>query len=321
MNNLEEFLKERQQGIGGSDVAAILGLSKWKTPLQVWQDKINPIVIDENKEINNMMIGSMLESTVLDLYEYKMNSQLDIKPVTVIHSDKMENQGFFKSKKYPWLLAHLDGLATSADIYRVVEAKTTGFYSNEWGDQGTDQIPVQYKLQVALYCLVMAELHKVPYIEADIAVLGSTHDFRVYHYDRDLALEEEIITKTHDFWHNFVLTKQAPPATTQDDINNLYRIATKDKIILADTVTSNATYDLKELKQQIKDLEARKERLENQIKLYMKDSETLIDTDGVKLASWKNQSAIRLDTKRLKEENMALYQTYSKESESRVFRL
>lgn len=40
-----EWLKNRQTGIGGSDVAAILGLSKWKTPLDVYNDKIaeNPV--------------------------------------------------------------------------------------------------------------------------------------------------------------------------------------------------------------------------------------------------------------------------------------
>lgn len=34
-----DWLKLRRRGIGGSDVAAILGLSKWRTPLEVWQDK------------------------------------------------------------------------------------------------------------------------------------------------------------------------------------------------------------------------------------------------------------------------------------------
>lgn len=30
-----DWLKERQKGIGGSDVAAILGMSPWRTPYQV----------------------------------------------------------------------------------------------------------------------------------------------------------------------------------------------------------------------------------------------------------------------------------------------
>ena len=38
-----DWLKERQKGIGGSDVAAILGMSPWRTPYQVWEEKTTPI--------------------------------------------------------------------------------------------------------------------------------------------------------------------------------------------------------------------------------------------------------------------------------------
>ena len=35
----DEWLKERTKGIGGSDVATILGLNPYKTPLQLWEEK------------------------------------------------------------------------------------------------------------------------------------------------------------------------------------------------------------------------------------------------------------------------------------------
>ena len=41
MKNREEFLLERKKGIGGSDVAAIIGVSPWKTALGVYLDKVS----------------------------------------------------------------------------------------------------------------------------------------------------------------------------------------------------------------------------------------------------------------------------------------
>ena len=46
MRTREQFLRERRSGIGGSDVAAILGLSRWKTAYQVWQEKTGRAAID-----------------------------------------------------------------------------------------------------------------------------------------------------------------------------------------------------------------------------------------------------------------------------------
>lgn len=36
-----EWLRERQKGIGGSDIGAILGLNKYKTAFEVYLEKQN----------------------------------------------------------------------------------------------------------------------------------------------------------------------------------------------------------------------------------------------------------------------------------------
>lgn len=52
-----DWLKERQKGIGGSDVAAILGMSPWRTPYQVWEEKTTPI--DETAEEDARIIYAL----------------------------------------------------------------------------------------------------------------------------------------------------------------------------------------------------------------------------------------------------------------------
>ena len=60
-----DWLKERQKGIGGSDVAAILGMSPWRTPYQVWEEKTTPI--DETAEEDDrpaLYWGRVLEAPI-----------------------------------------------------------------------------------------------------------------------------------------------------------------------------------------------------------------------------------------------------------------
>ena len=67
-NNLEtteQFENERKCGIGGSDIAAVMGLSKWKTPLDVYNEKkgiVTPQFTDEVRR--RMSVGLALEEVI-----------------------------------------------------------------------------------------------------------------------------------------------------------------------------------------------------------------------------------------------------------------
>ena len=45
--NREQFLLDRKKGIGGSDVASILGVSPFRTSLDVYHDKTSPELVYE----------------------------------------------------------------------------------------------------------------------------------------------------------------------------------------------------------------------------------------------------------------------------------
>ena len=69
MNAREDWLQARKAGIGGSDIAALLGLSKYKTPLQLWMDKTGRA--DENFDadsLERMHWGTVLEDVVARHY-------------------------------------------------------------------------------------------------------------------------------------------------------------------------------------------------------------------------------------------------------------
>lgn len=67
MSNRETFLLDRKLGIGGSDIAPIMGLSPYSTPLDVYRDKMNPAVIYE-EESEDLKRGARVEKYILQEY-------------------------------------------------------------------------------------------------------------------------------------------------------------------------------------------------------------------------------------------------------------
>ena len=102
------WLKERQKGIGGSDVAAILGMSPWRTPYKVWEEKTTPIdeTAEEDDDRPALYWGRVLEAPIRQAYADKTGRTVT-KPAEA-----------FVSSKYPFMRANLDGIA---DDGRVVE--------------------------------------------------------------------------------------------------------------------------------------------------------------------------------------------------------
>lgn len=293
-----EILKERKTGIGGSDCAAVLGLSKWSTPLDIYLSKIDPDSqpIEQN---GAMKWGHILEPVIVKEYENVTNQKVE-------QPDKI-----FRNEKYNWLLANVDGIVSDKLL---LEVKTTKFFNENWGEEGTDEIPQEYLIQVAHYCAVLDRQ------SVDIAALGSGSDFRIYHYERNKVLEEKIIELTHQFWYENVQKMTPPEPVNNDDIIKLYRRGDESKVLQAGSDIVDMVYAHKDMKKQIKTLEEQGKSLESKIKGAMKENAYLADINGEVLASWTNQTSNRFQSKDFKSANADLYNQFCKASESRVFR-
>lgn len=188
----EVQLQARRLGIGGSDAAGVLGLSKYKTPLQVYLDKIGqapPRVVGEEVEW-----GNRLEDDVIDAYRDRMG--VDV--VTGV---------FLASDVHPFMLANLDGLASNG---RIVEAKTAGYRTmHEWGEEGSDFVPVDYLCQAQHYLAVTNAA------ACDIAVLFGGQRFAVYTIEPDAEFRDAMIEREAEFWR-CVEARIPPPALAED---------------------------------------------------------------------------------------------------------
>lgn len=192
----QEQLEIRKTGIGGSEVAAVLGLSPWARPIDVWRAKVEGRILEETLPMRR---GRLLEPAVCQWYAEDTGAEL-------------EECGTLRHPKSKVLLATPDRLARMPDGgVRVLEAKTANFRMlQHWGDAGTDDVPDYYLVQVA------AEMGCAALPAGDLAVLIAGDDFRIFHLQRDLELEAMILDGCERFWRDYVVTGKPPPPDSSD---------------------------------------------------------------------------------------------------------
>ena len=119
-----QWMKARRKGIGASDIAAIMGVSPWSTPLQVWVSKVTDDA-PEVEQSEDMLWGRRLEQSILEEFEER----------TIEQRYFLEHHGsLWRHDSMGWMLATPDAVIMDEDraenpdkVYAVVEAKTTCF--------------------------------------------------------------------------------------------------------------------------------------------------------------------------------------------------
>lgn len=183
--------------IGGSDVAVILGLSKFKTPMELWAEKTGAIEPPDLSDNDNVVAGNVMEDAIADLTAWRL-SKRDGRTVKLRRSNLT-----ITNPKYPWLTAHIDRDIVGED--RGVEIKNVGARAaRDWGEPGTDQIPDYYLPQPHTYMIVKG------YPSWVVSAYFGGGDLRLYDIEFNQDFADIIIEATHKFWHENVL-KNIPP--------------------------------------------------------------------------------------------------------------
>lgn len=132
----------RSAGIGGSEVAAILGLSPWQSPFSLWHAKRAGWVSEPNEE---MRWGTAIEPALLAWWF----EDHPYEPYGV-------QGGSYHHRGRRWQLANPDAIAIAPAVGElvIVEAKKASS-DDQWGEPGTDQIPPYYRVQAVHYMDVL----------------------------------------------------------------------------------------------------------------------------------------------------------------------
>ena len=264
------WLEWRRKGIGGSDAAAILGVSPFSTARDLYYDKLN-IVSVENDEDNWVQkeIGHLLEDLVAKIFAQKTGFKI------------YQIKKMFYHPEHPFMLADVDYFVELPDgKTAILEIKTTNYNATDhWWLDGKEVVPVNYEIQGRHYMSVM-NIDRVYYC----CLYGNNeNEVIIRHIDRDEQFEEELIFLEEEFWENNVKAKVPPPYFENGDLvlSSLKKHSANNDVdapaVELDLATSSKLRFLLELKEQKSRSEAETKRLENEIKRYQVQ---ILDTMG-----------------------------------------
>jgi putative phage-type endonuclease len=171
--NPREWLDLRRGGITASEIASVLSIAPGEhgSPVKLYWDKI---LGQEDIDSDAMAYGRLVEPYVADRFA-AAHPELDILP-----------GGLHESSARPWQLATFDRLAvTEAGELQPVQCKSAGSWE-DWGDAGSDDIPVYYRAQ-ALWEMDVAGADT-----AWVPCIGLDRKIRIYRLDRDAEAEADI---------------------------------------------------------------------------------------------------------------------------------
>lgn len=246
----DDWLDWRRKGIGGSDVAAICGLSRYKSPVEVYLDKLGEIPpIPDNPK---MLAGRKLEPFIADWFADDTGM-------------KVQKRNFmYRHPEHEFMFANIDRWLPT--LNSGLEIKNTSEYGRD--DWAGTQAPQEYILQCNHYMAVTGAERWY------IAVLIGGWDFQWRVIERDEELINNLIIVEREFWTNHVLLKLPPPYSHQDTarLGEMYPQSISESIDLPEDAYP-IILDLHEARK-AKDIAlTQEETAKNRIKSMMGDAE------------------------------------------------
>lgn len=329
----DEWLELRRRGIGGSDVASVLGISPWRTPVQIWQDKTGQG--EKQPESQSMYWGKQLEDLVAKEFQLRMGMKVQrVNRIIRAGQDGWMIANIDRAIVNPAIrgnvrvldeedkIAEYEGRRLTTDA--ILECKTAHSYSaSEWGDTQEfeikknemvteHEIPVFYETQVQWYMAITGAA--VCYL----AVLIGGNDFRVYLIRRNNEVIKAITEKCWEFWSQNVLANKAPDPVDIDDIKRLFKIDSGEMIEATNDLAADIG-ELKRLKDEEKSLKEQKGAISMRIADCLKEK-TGITIAGEKVLTFKAYDKRTFDSVRFKKEHPAMYQQYVNVSTNRIMK-
>jgi putative phage-type endonuclease len=274
------FHADRLTGIGGSDLAAILGLSKWRSPYQVWLEKTGRHHSDESTL--PMRWGTYAEEFVAREYAertgrgvQRYNAMLRHPEAPLIgHIDRLVIPEGAKTA------SHKGQIRTSIGL----ECKTVSAFAagrdSEWGPEGTDQVPGQYLVQCAAY-LALTGCQ-----QWDLAALIGNAEFRVYHFHRDMDLEGYLLEESSRWWRDHVIADVPPNPVTEAEARERWPRHADGKVLHATDDVGQLLRQLAEIRKLMRALEASEKAAKDALYPALADAE-MVMFNGQEVATYR----------------------------------
>lgn len=335
---------DRQKYLGGSDAAAYLGVSPWKTAVDLYLDKIKPreepAYIDKDREAffkRRKRQEPVVAEMLLDTYGIE---------VTRLSLD--ENPNRYKDAEHGFLAAEIDFEFVMTPTVREHfqhrpdfcaipdgtlingEIKTVHpFKASEWGEEGSEEVPIHYAAQGMHGLMILPDRPAVL-----VAALFGLDQLLAFPIMRDEETIKAMRAKAVSFWQDHVLARVPPEAVNLDDIKKLFGKSRGKPVELSEEIMQ-ALRDFETVKAAIKSYGIEKDALEFKVAKFVCDQwgvpmpeekQPLEDNsqllfDGAEVGTFKAQAGEYLNQRALKAEAPALFEKHTVAHQYRVLRM
>ena len=264
---------DRRSFLGGSDMAAVLGLSPYATPYQVWCEKTAEHAPEPDPQrAIYFRRGKMLEPYVIEMAREEHG--LDV----------VARNRRYIDPELPFLSCEIDfehehgGALENADVKTVHMSKF-----KEWGEPGTDEIPQHYTVQFLFGQMVTARDSTLC-----MALFGMDR-LEPYRVRRDAAVIGWMRQRAVSFWE-MVQTRTAPEVTTLEDAKLRWARESGVRQIEASAEVIEIAHRLRLLRSSMAGDQAKCDLLELDLKKFIGDHEEVVNSQGERVATWKTQA-------------------------------
>lgn len=317
-----DWLALRKSGIGGSDIAAIIGLNRFRGPYDVYMDKTTEA--DTAEETNEAIhFGILLEDIVAK--EFTQRTGMKVQRINATLKNGICIANIDRTIISPAISGNVrfkDGALTTDAL---LECKTAGFHSAwRWGPSQEDliikglpvphaEMPVEYLAQIQWYM-------GITYCKtAYVAVLIGGQDYRIYRVDRDEEIIQSLYEAADEFWQHVQKGQPPEPKTAEEAAKTWHQ--DNGEAVEADNDTAAAFGELVTMKAQAKTLADQIAEKEDQIKMAIGQN-TMLTLGGNKIATWKAGSRSTINGKAILADHPEINpEKYTKESTYRTLRI
>lgn len=308
MNAPQEI--DRRTFLGGSDIAAIYGLSPYKTAVELWLEKTGRRSKPKPSKYQQRLFdrGHRLEPIIVEMTLDKLRDLGH--DVELIATNKR-----YQDSVYPFLACEIDfELMLDGEHINGDAKSVSGFARQGWGDEEfTDQIPLHYHAQF------MHGLGITGRRRCLVSALMGLDDVALYWADRDDDLIESMRTRAVEFWNDCVVGGKVPDFMKFDDVKAIYPVDNGKSCAATEEIAGKVAR-LASINQKIAAWDAEKEGLQLDIAEFISPYSILI-YEGRPILTWKAQEMRRLDGAALEEEHPDIAAKFKTLQTIRVMRL
>lgn len=316
--------RDRKTFLGGSDAAAVMGLSPWHTPVDLWRLKTGraqPRAMSPGR-MRQLERGKRLEPVVLEMVLDKLREQgVDVELVA-------RNQRY-QDAEHDFLSVEIDfelrltGTVTIGEERHYLQgelvngdAKTvTGFARKKWGEEDTEEVPVEYAAQFMMGLDVAPGCRRL----CLVAALIGLDDVAIYWIKRDddtiAGMRQQLVS----FWRDHVLADVPPDPLRYSDIRALYP-TDNGRTYEATPEIAEKLAQLREVSTSLSQLKERQQALQLDVAEYL-GGHTRLTVNGREVATFKAHIDSRLDEAALRRSHPDLCALFERNTPVRVLRL